>query len=740
MARRPSARLGSQANLTRRDFVALAGAAATGLLSSCTNPPVGVAGPDVPGGEAPTDAASATAPEPSGRISLLSLATVPDEQAYAANASPYRIEPGLAGVDMPDDHHLSEEARKILEEQGFVVVLGYGDEFWPVYEENRYRLHANLVTVDSMMHTYHLYFQYLLRKLEEGGLSAALLRMGQELLSACQDQLSVLAGTEWEAAATRSLAFAGVGCALLDPSTPMPREVAGTVAEEVGRIGEAAGPHECAITGKQLDYSQFRVRGYYEQSEALQRYFRAMTWYGLPSFVQGEEELDRTALLLTLALDGDARGDWQTAYAVTSFFVGVADDNGYYEYLPAIREAYGDGAGVTDLPGNDDAWQRFHGLTAQMPAPQINSLPGSSARATDEDRGFRLMGQRFTIDAHIFQMLVYDNVGITTSGSRRLLPDALDVPAALGSERAYDILNQVLYGTSSPYASTLFPGYIDNLEQLKAEIAAKGDTFWQASLYNQWLHALMPLLEIKGTGYPTFMRGETWALHNVESFLGSYAELKHDTILYAKQAMAEGDGPIAQERDDRGYVEAEPLVFDRLGRLCAATAQGLAHFGLIDSQDAESLDILCRLAGQLATIAGKELADELPTDEEFELIRSMGEQLEHFWRQVHEEEAERLDLPLAAMQFPAAVIADVATGGDECLEVGTGKVSTLHAVVPVAGTLRLASGPVFTFHEFAWPASDRLTDTTWREMVRDSMYSPTEATETEPWTHLFRTR
>ncbi|MBQ1840222.1 MAG: DUF3160 domain-containing protein [Atopobiaceae bacterium] len=119
-------------------------------------------------------------------------------------------------------------------------------------------------------------------------------------------------------------------------------------------------------------------------------------------------------------------------------------------------------------------------------------------------------------------------------------------------------------------------------------------------------------------------------------------------------------------------------------------------------------------------------------------MRSVGEQLEHFWLQVHQEEAERDGLELRPMQFPAAIVADVATGDNSCLELGTGKVSLLFAVVPVDGSLRLASGPVFTFHEFVQPASERLTDTEWREMVKTSMYEPTEATQVEPWTSGFR--
>ena len=730
------------ANLTRRAFAVAAGSAAAHLLAACSQGQQGGTAPisqDAPAGEGEVDAPADVALPASARTSLFSVATLSAERAVTPQAQSYQIEDGLSNVDVPTDLYLSDELRAMIASQGFGVQRGWSDEFYPIYEDNRYNLRPNLVTVDSLMHSYHLYFEYLLKKTESGTLSQALTRMSAALVEATSQQLSALAGTEWESAARRALAFFAVGNQLIDPSATAPAEVADVVSQEIGSIMAAGGTQASAVTGLPLDYSQFIVRGYYEQTEALQRYFRTMMWYGQLSFIQKEEDLDRTALLMTLALDEAALEDWQAIYAATSFFVGAADDNGYYEYLPALEEVYGEGVSASDLPGNDEAWQRFHALTAQMPTPQINSIPGSSASNNEEDRGFRLMGQRFTIDAHIFQQLVFDNVGETSSGSKRLLPDALDVPAALGSKVAYDILSQPPQGGDGPYGSTQYPGYDDNLADLKEQVAAKGDDFWQASLYNQWLHTLRPLLETKEAGYPSFMQGDTWALHGLESFLGSYTELKHDTILYAKQSAAEGDGPIIQERDDRGYVEAEPLVFNRLERLCSATMQGLAHFGLIDATDFGDLDILRQLADQLSTIAAKELADELPTDEEFELIRSIGEQLEHFWEQVHKEDSERTGLALSPMQFPSSVVADVATGDSSCLELGTGKVSRLFAVVPVDGTLKLASGPVFTFHEFAWPTSDRLTDTAWREMIMKSYMEPNEATEIEPWTRAYRT-
>ncbi len=725
------------ASLTRRGFARLGGVAAAGLLSACAgNDGTGApaAEPAEPASE-PTEAATAPEVPASTRTSFFSVATLPEERTVSPSASSYSIDPGLADVASVDDVYMSDAAKAMVGEQGFAVMQSYADEFWPIYEENRYNHRPNLVTVDSMMHSYHLYFEHLLKKTEGGALSDALARMSHALLDATQAQLTSLTGTEWEDAARRAVAFFGVGCSLVDPATQVPQEVAETVSGELAAIEQAAGAQNSLVTGAPLDYSQFIVRGYYEQTETLQRYFRTMMWYGQLSFVQRDETLDRAALLMTLALDEAALDDWQAIYAVTSFFVGAADDNGYYEYLPAFEQAYGSGASVGDLAGNDEAWQAFHKLTGLMPTPQINSLPGSSARDNEEDRGFRFMGQRFTIDSYIFQKLVYDNIGATATGETRLLPCSLDIPAALGSEAAYD---QLASGIGGQTPATDYAGYDENLSELKDEVAGKDDAFWQASLYNQWLHTLRPLLEEKGEGYPTFMQSASWALHSLESFLGSYTELKHDTILYAKQMMAEGDGAWPEERDDRGYVEPEPIVFDRLARLCSATTQGLAHFGLIDDQDADDLGILQDVADRLAAIAAKELANELPSDEEFELIRSVGEQLEHFWLQVHQEEAEREGLDLRPMQFPAAIVADVATGQDSCLELGTGKVSLLFAVVPVDGGLRLASGPVFTFHEFVQPTSNRLTDTEWREMVKASFGEPTEATQVEPWTSSFR--
>jgi hypothetical protein len=147
------------------------------------------------------------------------------------------------------------------------------------------------------------------------------------------------------------------------------------------------------------------------------------------------------------------------------------------------------------------------------------------------------------------------------------------------------------------------------------------------------------------------------------------------------------------------------------------------------------------LASQLETIARKELRDELPSDDEFELIRGYGAQIEHFWQEVYKSEADGTYFTSA--EFPAAVVADVATDPNgSVLEVGTGSVSEVYVVVSVEGSLRLATGAVYSFYQFEQPIDQRLTDSQWRQMMGievcdDGMYHTENAKSPEWWTDDF---
>lgn len=646
----------------------------------------------------------------------------------------YTAEPDLSNIDNLERFiSLEEGLKEKLAQNNFVIAGNFGSEFFNIYEENRYSMIPSFVTVDSLMHTYHLYFSLLLKNTERTYLSDSLTALSEKMLAGSLAQYNQLKGTEWENAAKRNAAFFAVGVSLLGGNVQVEDSIGELVQYELNYINQADCIEESMITGKSEDYTQYIPRGYYEGDQQLEQYFKAMMWYGRMHFSQEQEDMDRSALLMTKALEDDSQayGMWESIYAVTSFFAGASDDLGVCEYAPVLHKVYGDAATVPDLAGNAEAFEQFHALTATLAAPQINSIPIQDG----EDNvipGFRFMGQRFTIDASIMQQLIYSHVKENSAGAKRMLPDALDVPAALGSDMALRILEES--------GATGYAGYSENMEKLRNALSESNDTLWNASLYAGWLNTLRPLLAEKGTGYPVFMQGEEWTKKNLECFAGSFTELKHDTVLYSKQVIAEMGGGW-DEMDDRGYVEPEPLVYARFEALADQTAQGLQAYGMLGADDKENLTRLSQIASQLQTISNKELQEETLTEDEYEFIKTYGGSIEHFW---YEAVKDNNTDEIYSQAYPAAVVVDIATDPNgQVLEVATGSPSLMYVIVKVDGKLKIARGSVYSFYQFAWPLEDRLTDSAWREMMglqadENGEYHYDAPVEKPEWTRSYR--
>lgn len=676
---------------------------------------------------------------PLTRPSFLGVIETIKESVVEPEVNGYKVKSDLSNLYNWEQFFYDQDSEilKKLKENLFCVEKGFEKEFYETYESNRYSLAPSFVTVDSMMHTYHLYFSYLMKKTERESLAEALLSVSEQMLEKSVEQYEQLRGSEWEEAAFRNVVFFSVGAVLQNKDAEIPADVAEAVAREKSLIEDASGIDTCSLTNTMIDYSQFKPRGYYEGEKKLEKYFRAMMWYGQIGFLQSEEDLDRSALLMTMAMEEGVLAEWERIYTVTSFFAGASDDLTYYEYLPAIEAAYGKEPELDVLIGNSEGWENFRSVTAQMKTPAINSIPtvddeNPDTKSTEENKGFRFMGQRFTIDAAIFQKLIYENVQEDSEGNKRMLPDTLDVAAALGSDTAYSILEK--------QGDTDYAGYKENMEVLRTGIKNSRETLWSASLYSNWLYTLKPLLEEKGDGYPDFMQSEEWAKKNLESFAGSYAELKHDTVLYAKQVMAEMGGGDLPQWDDRGYVEPEVQVWSRFTRLAARTRDGLKSFGLLSSEDEENLNRLEQMASQFLTMSEKELKNQLLSDEEYELIRNYGGNLEHFWLEAFKDEGENIN----SGDFPAAIVTDIATDPNgPCLEVGTGNPSRIYVIVPIDGELHICVGAVYSFYQFEQPISERLTDSEWRQMMGISAmdngtYNYDSAIEQPKWTNSYR--
>ena len=242
---------------------------------------------------------------------------------------------------------------------------------------------------------------------------------------------------------------------------------------------------------------------------------------------------------------------------------------------------------------------------------------------------------------------------------------------------------------------------------------------------------LRPLAEnVDKTGLPLFMQNTAWDLKSLNTFFGSWTELKHDTILYAKEPIAEkgGDGPEPPYPDDRGYVEPNPLVFARLASLVDMTINGLQSRNLLTAEAKEALGVLLTIARQLTIIAEKELSGAALSDAEYESIRNYGGELEHIWTTAKADELNGSgeddwdwDYPIHdyLREHPGAIIADIATDPNGwVLEEATGYAKEIYAAFPRDGEVVLGRGVVYSQYEFTVPMSERMTDEAWHERLR----------------------
>jgi hypothetical protein len=693
---------------------------------------------------------TAVPPTPPPDVRGPGFAAYPDIPVVLPSAyEGYAVPVGLATLGNYDRFTWSDAQSALLAQNGFVVAPAEWLEFFQLYENVRYEEIPVFVTTDSVYHVYHLLFDKMLRDLEREHFEPDIRALTAACLQSAQDLQAQLQSSGLEDIARRVVGYFAVADALINPNAVTPPQVADLVQAELALIEQHAGfvrsplfsadcPEDCdpcdPMPPAQCldqpcmceDYSQYVPRGHYTRSEQLERYFRAMMWYGRINMRLQKSNETRMALMITDILrTTDVHGQpaaevWARVYDPTVFIVGKADDLGFHEYGALWDAVFGPVAPISAI-GDEAQLAAFVGAARQLPPPQINSMWVYIWEDKEQvTQGFRFMGQRFVLDAYLFDELTWREVG--TMDNPRWLPKGLDVMAALGSEEAYAILDGM--------GDTAAANYPEQMAKLRGEVSALELDSWTQNLYWTWLYALHPLLEPKGPGYPAFMRTQAWTRKDLQAALGSWTELKHDTILYAKQSMAElGGGPPPEP--PHGWVEPNPEAYARLLALTRMTRDGLQSRDLLTENTGANLMRLDDLLAFLLDVAQRELAGEPLTEGDRERIKFYGGELEAMTLAAADQEGE--GRPFFEEQEQAALVADVATASDSVLEEAIGRVFEIYVVVPDGeGGLHIAKGGVFSYYEFSWPIGDRLTDEAWRAMLADG-----EVPDQPVWTASF---
>ena len=642
---------------------------------------------------------------------------------------------------------LAEADRQRLSQNGFYVesvppmqgisVDDMADSYQYGGEGRQY-----FITSDLFLHAYHLIFDRMLQDVEENKLSPSVAVLAANLAKTTENEVKALpltAPADVREALMYDLLYFSVAAKLFNPGFAVPDPVRKDVEAFVSRVQEAGGKLPSAASSKfgDEDFTQYKVRGHYEKNETLQRYFRAMMWFGRKNFLLSDRKMTLAAILIPGLLEkAEEMRTFESLDHSLGYVVGPQDKYTVAGYRSVSKKVFGTEAPSANqvaakLDENLQAFDRA--ADSDLPPPQIVSVQTGAGLKQQERlnmvRGFKFLGQRFTLDAFFLNQMTSPNVG--SDDNPRNLPSTLDVMMLLGSKAASEEQQQIQQ--RQKWAN--YESQAKKLEGVAQEHLAKQLTF-----YDEWLSALNSLF-LPTTSKQLFALGKPWQYKNLNAGAASWTELKHDTILYSEQSSAEQGGgeefeiPPFSPPAPRGYVEPNPVFFQRLGQSIDQMLGRMKNSGFITDEYLDKFTTFRELARQAEAISQKEVLGALITVEDYRWIENL-----------QEEFGRPLLLPRGVdeirdpSELQMALIADVATDAVEgrVLEVGTGTPQRIIVVAKDAyGGTRLTVGYVYSWFEF--PSQKRWADSEWKKIIytEDSAARKQIGVEPPAWYAMF---
>lgn len=470
---------------------------------------------------------------------------------------------------------LDADEYRALAHNGFVVTerktyATFADAWLAIYKADL----PLFVSADALLHALHRSYDAVLASLEQEVLGARL----DALLSGMRTRLAGAEGAALSKPVRADVDLVTTVALRLLENAPTPPVVASNeplVAAIAEKAQDAVGTDAAPLFGheRRVDWSQFRPRGHYAQGGSvvlgdgippvrLADYFRATMWLGridarlTVSEPQGPQRLDRRALEdaygVRAVMGEPEMKAWIALDTTMAALVGERD-----AAVPPDLDALARDLGATDERGRSkiaDA-RILEALAAGRYGEQriLSQIVLADASHPGRiDRAFLLLGQRYTPDAHALSDLTADRV------AHRLMPDPLDVAyTVLGNDDAKPLLASDIARFTDP------PAFGPALESARVRVDAAGPGVWRASLYTAWVDALRALSHAPGPSLWPAVSPALWGRRILSSELASWAELRHDTLLYAKPSYTSSF--LCSYPDAR--VDPYPDFYDALERL-----------------------------------------------------------------------------------------------------------------------------------------------------------------------------
>ena len=242
----------------------------------------------------------------------------------------------------------------------------------------------------------------------------------------------------------------------------------------------------------------------------------------------------------------------------------------------------------------------------------------------------------------------------------------------------------------------------------------------------QWMSALKTIAD-KPQHAPYFMLTPEWDKKSLNAMLGSWTELKHDAILYAKQPMgAECGGAGPPDPIVKGYVEPNIQFWQKAIDLLKENKKILTTHDLLTEKIANANQQLIEQAEFLLAMSKKELKGEVLKDVEYDQLEYIGAKFENMSLDLLRD-SEHEFWSWEAIQGPdrkVALVADVYTANADnnpdksILYEAIGDADEIYVVVEIGGYLWLTRGAVFSYREFDRPIDEqRMNDEEWQQYL-----------------------
>ena len=612
---------------------------------------------------------------------------------------------------------IDKEILEKLQQNNFVITKGNNLQLFHAYEENDYRQVPNFITTDLYLQAFHMYFSYILKSLEKQHIIPTLEMLCHSFNAACIKLAEQTEDESLKDMAEHAATFYAIPYYLLTNKTlTVPSKYETEYQEEIEHINKQEDNFSDFLSYKDayFPYSLFKPRGHYTREPQLQAYFKAMMWLQTACFCREQQEQLKRSIFQAAVLCTYKSIDqtpliklYQHIYTPLTFLMGEADNLSIFDIARILEK--NNAIHIEDALTAGQI-EKVNQALIELAKHKNNIKPQIEITCRDK---INFMPQRYLSDNEVIQKLVDVN-----PNSQRAYPKGLDVFATFGTGTAESLLID-FYKEPNNWSE-----YSKELQQLKDKIKTSKST--QLSVYELWMKSLLTMQQTDKNN-PGFMQTPEWGYKNLNTALASWAELKHDAILYGEQPMAaECGGAGPPDPIVVGYVEPNLPFWRKMENILQDTRLILQQNDCMTDDLKGKTDQLNDYVTFLIQVTEKELRGEKLTEPEYRTLEYMGSSIEYFTLSVVDPDLHLDDWSL--VQGPdksIAIVADIYTRNirgcnkNGILHIATGNANNIYVVVEIEGNLYLTRGATFSYYEFVQPLGTRLTDEEWQKMLEE---------------------